>query len=255
MNESGLLVQQVSKQIGKKTIVHPCSLKVRPGEVLALCGGNGAGKSTLLRMMAGLLSPTSGDIKLNGLEPKADRKVYAKAIGYMPDHYEFESSLTASETLRFFADLKRVGQVRMEAVLKAVGLSEVRHAKVSSLSKGMNQRLLFAQAMLASPVLMLLDEPTNGLDPYWADAFVSLIREAKSEGQAVVFSTHHLHIAEQIADQAAFLKEGRVVHTGPLAYYQEQYGEAGLQGAFNELFGFALSPENTSMNLQKEVKK
>lgn len=254
MDKSGLWVQQVSKQIGEKTIVHPCSLSVRPGEVLALCGGNGAGKSTLLRMIAGLISPTSGNIKLNTLEPKADRKAYAKAIGYMPDHYEFEPSLTASETLRFFADLKRVSQASMEAALKAVGLWEVRKAKVSSFSKGMNQRLLFAQAMLASPVLMLLDEPTNGLDPYWADAFVSLIRKAKSEGQAVVFSTHHLHIAEQIADQAVFLKEGHMVHAGPLAHYQEKYGEAGLQGAFNELFGFAPSPENPSKNVQKEVK-
>ncbi|EMT51008.1 ABC transporter ATP-binding protein [Brevibacillus borstelensis] len=231
----GLEMVQVTKKIKGKTIVHPFDLTIRPGQVVALCGGNGAGKSTILRMIAGLTQPTSGTIELNRLDRKLDREYYLRQIGYMPDHFNFGAGLTASETIRFFASLKGRTAQEAEAALRAVGLEEARNKRVSVFSKGMQQRLLFAQAILDKPALIVLDEPTNGLDPYWMDTFVSLVKEVKQAGQAVIFSTHQLQVAEEAADRAIFLMDGKMVSTGTIEEYRAQYGTSGLQGAFASL--------------------
>lgn len=231
-----LRIENVSKSIGKSTLLHPCSLTVREGEIVALCGGNGAGKSTLINMTAGISNPTTGSISLDGIAWSDDRLAYADRIGYMPDEFQFGSALTAFETLSFYASLRRVGPGRVLELLDTVGLLEVRDRKVSTFSKGMRQRLLFAQAMLAKPALLLLDEPTNGLDPYWMEAFGSLIRTAASSGQAVVFSTHQLNIAESYADIALFMASGHVRYSGNVETLKEAYRSAGgLYGAFDRL--------------------
>lgn len=235
----GLEIDQVQKTINNKTIVHPFSLRIEPGEVVALCGGNGAGKSTILRMIVGILRPTSGTIQLNGLNWKDHRVDYLQQIGYMPDHFTFSPGLTASETITFYAELRNRTAQEAEHVLQLVGLSEHRSKRVSQFSKGMTQRLLFAQAILAKPALVILDEPTNGLDPYWMDGFVELVRELKRAGQSVLFSTHQLQVADAIADRAIFLMNGQIVRDSPIQDYQEQYGQAGLYGAFAELFSQA----------------
>ncbi len=249
MTHSGLDIQGASKVIGKETIVHPFDLQVQPGVVLALCGGNGAGKSTILRMIVGLLQATTGTIQVNGLTWAKDRKAYAKVIGYMPDQYQFGAALTARETLRFFAALKGVGNSRADELLQRVGLVSAQHKPVTAFSKGMQQRLLFAQTLLEQPPLLILDEPTNGLDPYWAENFIELVREVKQAGQSVVFSTHHLHIAEEVADEAVFLKSGRIVSSGSIRHYREIYGSSGLNGAFAEYF-MEIQPKSIDMALR-----
>ncbi|MGG1658579.1 ABC transporter ATP-binding protein [Brevibacillus sp. NRS-1366] len=235
----GLEIDQVQKAINGKTIVQPFSLRIEPGEVVALCGGNGAGKSTILRMIVGILPPTSGTIQLNGLNWKEHRVDYLQQIGYMPDHFTFSPGLTASETITFYAALRNRSAQEAEHVLQAVGLSDHRSKRVSQFSKGMQQRLLFAQAILAKPALVILDEPTNGLDPYWMDGFVDLVRELKLAGQTVIFSTHQLQVADAIADRAIFLMNGQIMRDSPIHEYQEQYGATGLYGAFAELFSQA----------------
>ncbi|WP_230986890.1 ABC transporter ATP-binding protein [Cohnella fermenti] len=236
MTKVVLEVDQVSKEIGKTTLLHPCSLEVGQGEIVALCGGNGAGKSTLIRMLAGISKPSAGSVRLDGLSWSDNRIAYANRIGYMPDEFQFGSALTAYETLAFYAALRRIGKERILELLELVGLTEVRSRKVSTFSKGMRQRLLFAQAMLAKPALLLLDEPTNGLDPYWMEAFGQLIRQAAGTGQAVVFSTHQLNIAEAYADRALFMASGHVRYSGDIAALANDYrSEGGLYGAFQAL--------------------
>ncbi|GAX89586.1 ABC transporter ATP-binding protein [Effusibacillus lacus] len=234
MVKTVLELDNVSKTIGEKIIVQPFSLRLSAGQVLALCGGNGAGKSTILRMIAGILQPSSGTIRVCGLEWKHSRKEFAGKIGYMPDDFQFGQSLTARETLGFFAELRGVSRDKADQTLELVGLSEVANRQVSGFSKGMRQRLLFAQALLADPPLLILDEPTNGLDPYWMRSFVSLLNTVKKAGQSVIFSTHNLGIAEETADQAVFLREGCIVSSGPIEQYRNQYGAMGLIGAFSE---------------------
>lgn len=235
MQSFGLTVDQVSKTINDKTIVHPFSLRIEPGEVVALCGGNGAGKSTILRMLVGILRPTAGTIQLNGLTWEEQRVEYLQQIGYMPDHFSFSAGLTARETLEFYAALRNRTAEDVDRMLKAVGLHDARNKRVTHFSKGMQQRLLFAQAILAKPALVVLDEPTNGLDPYWMDAFVDLVRELRLAGQSVIFSTHQLQVADAVADRAIFLMNGQIVRDDTIGSYQKQYGTVGLYGAFAEL--------------------
>ncbi|WP_054958090.1 ABC transporter ATP-binding protein [Paenibacillus dakarensis] len=231
-----LELELVSKRIKKQTLVQPVSFSLEPGRVLALCGGNGAGKSTILRMIAGISRPSSGTIRIRGLDWKRDRKACARSIGYMPDDFQFGDALTAQETLRFYGSLRDVPGERVGELLRVAGLEEVRGRKVSTFSKGMRQRLLFAQAMLAKPPLLILDEPTNGLDPYWMDAFADLVRRSAEDGQAVIFSTHQLNVAEQTADQVIFLDSGYARYIGPAAPLVQQYRhQGGLYGAFSAL--------------------
>ncbi|MCD1261432.1 ABC transporter ATP-binding protein [Paenibacillus athensensis] len=231
-----LEIEHVSKTIKRTTLLQPCSLSAGPGEIIALCGGNGAGKSTLLRMIAGISQPSQGTIRIAGLTWAEQRVQYADSIGYMPDEFEFGSVLTAEEALRFYAALRRVPEARVALLLEKVGLQDVRGRKVSTFSKGMRQRLLFAQALLAEPALLLLDEPTNGLDPFWMDAFGQLIREAASSGQTVVFSTHQLNIAEAYADRALFMDAGIVRYEGAVRELSARYqASGGLYGAFQAL--------------------
>lgn len=240
-----LELKRITKAIRGKTIVHPFDFSLPQGNVLALCGGNGAGKSTILRMVAGISQPTEGEIRLSGRTWKEDRRGYASSLGYMPDDFHFGQSLTAEETLRFYAALRGPeAAARVDAVLEEVGLSEVRAKKVSAFSKGMRQRLLFGQALLGEPELLVLDEPTNGLDPYWLQAFVELVNKRKRRGQSVVFSTHHLEAAELTADHVILLHEGVVRQAGPLESFHERFGRNGLQQAFTHHLSEALHVES-----------
>jgi ABC-type multidrug transport system ATPase subunit len=225
----------VSKKIGKTTIVQPFDLTAGSGEVIALCGGNGAGKSTILRMVAGILTPTTGTIRAAGVERRANPRVYAEQIGYMPDDFSFGGALTVRETLSFYARLRGVPRQRVDELLDWVGLAEAGKQKVSVLSKGMRQRLLFAQALLADPPLLVLDEPTNGLDPYWMDEFSEMVLHCRSMGTTVLFSTHQMQVAEWVADRALFLDRGLLAGQGTVAEWVEQYGNGGLSQVFHQL--------------------
>ncbi|OXM83042.1 ABC transporter ATP-binding protein [Paenibacillus rigui] len=237
MDKHVLTLNKVAKRIQKQQIIHSVDFSLNQGQALALCGGNGAGKSTILRMIAGILQPSSGSIEVNGVSWKHDRQGYAEQIGYMPDDYRFGQGLSAEETLTFWASLRKVSKDRVQDILNMVGLYEVRNKSVSSFSKGMRQRLLFAQALLTKPPLLIMDEPTNGLDPYWLESFITLVRAAKMEGHTIIFSTHQLEIAEAVADHVIFLKEGRVMEEGTVNDFRQSYGSHGLQSAFHRLFG------------------
>lgn len=228
-----LELDRVKKDIRGRTVVQPVDCRLEAGRVLALCGGNGAGKSTILRMIAGIAEPTSGIVRLAGRTWREDRNGCSSIIGYMPDDFQFGQALTAGETLEFYAALRgKAALGRVDAVLEEVGLASVRNAKVVTFSKGMRQRLLFGQALLGEPELLVLDEPTNGLDPYWLQAFAELINRRKSLGQSVVFSTHQLEAAEWTADLVILLHEGRVSMAGPMEEFRSRFGENGLTKAF-----------------------
>lgn len=239
MSDSFVRLDHVHKTIKEKTLIDEVSLEVKRGEVVALCGGNGAGKSTLLRMLSGILRPTSGEITVDGLRWQDDKKRYAERIGYMPDDYRFSAGLTALETMTFWSKLRGFGKEKALEMLSMVGLENTGTKPVASFSKGMRQRVLFAQALLASPPLIIMDEPTNGLDPYWMETFVHFVRKAASDGQTVIFSTHQLYIAEILADRIVFLREGQVVLNGTVDEIRGQLGLGGLQEAFGELFGIS----------------
>ncbi|WP_018752158.1 ABC transporter ATP-binding protein [Paenibacillus sanguinis] len=237
MAEPLVAVSNLNKKIKGQTIVHEVSFDVSAGTIVGLCGGNGAGKSTILRMIAGILQPTSGDIHVRGLTWKEDRRKFAGQMGYMPDDFQFPAGLTAEEILLFWASLRRVPESRVREVLAMAGLDDKRNKRVTTFSKGMRQRVLFAQAMLSSPPLILMDEPTNGLDPYWMQEFVSILKSVKLEGQTVLFSTHQLDIAEELADEVIFLNDGRICGAGTVEYFRALYGPLPLHRAFQQSLG------------------
>lgn len=227
-------IVQVHKVIKKQTLVENINMDIEEGRVVALCGGNGAGKSTILRMIAGILQPTSGEISVNGLTWRKDRKPYSEQIGYMPDDYQFQQGLTAAEALSFWAALRNVSTERVDEVLSIVGLENKRNKLVTTFSKGMRQRLLFAQAILANPSVLLMDEPTNGLDPFWMEELTKLIHDIKGKGQTILFTTHQLEIAEKAADDVVFLNEGRIFGEGTVDSFRVQYGTHPLYEAFQQ---------------------
>lgn len=225
-------IHNLSKRIKNKQLLKPMNYQLSEGKILALCGGNGAGKSTLIRMIIGLIKPTTGHVTIHGLDRKKHKQQFLNQIGYMPDHFQFQKSMTTKETLQFYAKIKHISQTRYMETLKEVGLYDELDEKVGNFSKGMNQRLLLAQVLMANPQLLILDEPTNGLDPYWVKRFSDLMLRAKHHGQTVIFSTHDLHVAEQIADEVIFLSDGQAISHGSV----HQYKDIGLYQTFQNLF-------------------
>ncbi|GGK27042.1 hypothetical protein GCM10010965_19770 [Caldalkalibacillus thermarum] len=215
-------------------------LELDRGEIVAVCGGNGAGKSTLLKMIAGILQPTQGDVIVNGLSRsqvgQPDRKKqYLKQIGYMPDDFQANIPLTVSELLHFYARLLGEPEHKADGLLDLVELSEHKQKKFTQLSKGMRQRFLLAQSLLASPPLLLFDEPTNGLDPLWTRFFAECCLHLQEDGHTVIFSTHDLHIAKEIADRIVFIHKGNIIDDGTVKYFTEQYGTEDLYEIFQTM--------------------
>lgn len=201
----------VSKLYNKTSGVKDVSFNVKSGEVFALCGGNGAGKSTVIKLMTGILQPDRGSIKVNGQDKNENEFAYKEMFSFMPDEMVFPPQLTGQETLRFFARLRNISNERVEAILKQVGLFDVRNQIIKQCSKGMQQRLALAQALLPDASFLILDEPTNGLDPYWVYKFKELILSEKEKGKTIIFTTHILSLVEDIADRAAFMEEGKLI--------------------------------------------
>ena len=203
-----LQINEVSKTYDKTCVVNSFTLNQEASEIIALCGGNGAGKSTIIKMVTGIIQPTTGSIKVSGFEWQKKRIDYANQIGYMPDDFHFQQALSVGEFLHFYASLKKAEKNVLET-LQLVGLSEHKNKLITKLSKGMRQRLLLAQALVAKPKLVVLDEPTNGLDPHWVQTFCEILLSIKQTNQGVLFSTHNLAVAEKVADKVLFLKNGK----------------------------------------------
>ena len=208
----GMELKGLTKIYNEFSKVENISFQIEQGEMVALCGGNGAGKSTLIKMITGILKPTQGTIIVDDQEVDTVSNAYRQMFAYMPDDMLFPRQLSAVEVLTFFASLRKVPKEKVDAVLHLVGLYEVRNRLIKHYSKGMQQRLSFAQALLADTPLLILDEPTNGLDPYWVYRFKEILQEEKEKGKAILFTTHILSLVEEIADKAVFIEKGQLIH-------------------------------------------
>ncbi|MCC5800805.1 ABC transporter ATP-binding protein [Rossellomorea vietnamensis] len=205
-----LIVDGISKQYNDKTALYSFTMHAEPGSCIVLCGGNGAGKSTMIHIVAGISLPKTGTVKVGDTDMNGSRKEYLKKIGYMPDDYHAQETLSVGEFLRFYASIRQVPAERVDTVLDMIGLAEQRTDLVRSLSKGMKQRLLFGQSILSDPELLVMDEPTNGLDPFWVDRFISILKELKDKGTIILFSTHMMDVAAEIGTDILFMREGVV---------------------------------------------
>lgn len=218
-------VRGAVKHFGEVRAVDGIDLDIERGEIFGLIGHNGAGKSTLFKLMLGLMAPSSGEIRVDGAPVRgaAFREV-RRRLGYLPENVVFYDNLTGLETLRFFADLKGAPRGDCAALLEKVGLAQAAQRRVKGYSKGMRQRLGFAQALLGTPALLCLDEPTNGLDPEGIRAFYRTLRELKDRGVTVVLSSHILSEIQERVDRLAIIKTGRIQALGTLQSLREATG-------------------------------
>jgi Cu-processing system ATP-binding protein len=210
-------LDSVTKRYGKEAAVNEVTLELDRGQCIALVGHNGAGKTTLIKMMLGVTHPTSGRIRVLGEDPLSHAGQQARLqIGYLPESVAFPPALTGLEMLRFYARLKRRPTAECEELLTRVGLAEAARKRIGAYSKGMRQRLGLAQALLGSPRLLFLDEPTTGLDPFLRRSFYSIIAELRDRGVTAVLSSHALSELETRVDRIVVLHRGRALVTGTL---------------------------------------
>ncbi|QNO15978.1 ABC transporter ATP-binding protein [Alkalicella caledoniensis] len=215
MNEVVLALNGVSKKIKKKTIVQDISFSVSKGEVFGFLGPNGAGKTTTIRMIVGLIRPTTGDIRICGNNLTKDFTKAMSHVGCIVENPELYGFMTGMDNLKHFGVMKgHIPHSRYLEVIDLVGLGNRINHKVNTYSLGMKQRLGLAQALLAKPQLLILDEPTNGLDPAGINEFRELIKNlAHEEGMAVFVSSHLLGEVQLMCDRVAIISQGKIVRT------------------------------------------
>src|SRR6478736_2778299 len=213
MTETVLQVDHVSKVIGKKTILHDVSLSVERGEIFGLLGPNGSGKTTLIRTVVGLIKETEGTITVNGFPLKEQFTSAMKSIGAIIENPEFYDYLTGYQNLKHFANMHEgITSERLDEVIALVKLENSIHAKVKTYSLGMRQRLGVAQAILHKPKLLVLDEPTNGLDPQGIRELRDYLRQlTREEGITVFVSSHLLSEMELMCDTVAIIQNGKLI--------------------------------------------
>lgn len=222
MPNSVIKIRQVSRHFGPVHAVNEISLDIFEGETMGLIGHNGAGKSTLFKLMLGLIPPSTGDIRIHDtpVHGSAFREL-RRAIGYLPENLAFYDNLTGLETLQFFAALKGCDQGVCPALLKKVGLGHSGHRRVDGYSKGMRQRLGFAQALLGNPRILFLDEPTNGLDPEGIREFYEMLKELNQTGVTVVITSHILSEIQERVQRLAVMKSGKLHALGTVQELRE----------------------------------
>lgn len=204
-------IESLTKRFGQITAVDALSLEIARGEVVALLGPNGSGKSTTLKSIVGLVSPTSGRILVDGLNLRSDREAALERMSYLPQRLRFPETLTGIEVLEFFASLRTLPRSSVSAASALVGLNGAFERPVGEYSGGMIQRLGLAVLSLPDAPVLLLDEPTAGLDPAGIRRFNDWLDAQRDRGKTILFTTHRLEDAEELAARVAILNAGKLV--------------------------------------------
>lgn len=218
-------ITSLGKQYKGVAALSGVTATVPMGQVIGLLGHNGAGKSTLIKLILGLIEPTSGQVEVLGQSPWGHQAVaLRRRIGYLPESVAFYGNLTGTEVINYLADLKCAPRSQARTLLQRVGLSNAKDRRVSTYSKGMRQRLGLAQALLASPELVVLDEPTAGLDPQATRELYEIVGALRAEGHSVLVSSHVLAELEPHIDRALILRQGELLAAGSVSELRRQSG-------------------------------
>lgn len=245
-NPNSTLIQtrDLVKRFGEKTAVDQVTFQVSAGEVFGFLGPNGAGKTTTIKMIVGLLQPTSGSVEVAGFDLQ-EQPLEAKAVcGYLPDTPNLYPKLSGRELLRFVGDLYEIERDQVERrskeLLRLFELSEAADDPIDSYSHGMQQKTALATALIHDPQVLVMDEPTVGLDPRSARMIKDILRQLAERGAAVFLSTHILEIAERMCDRIGIINEGQLIAVGTMQELRALgKGETSLEDIFLSLTGGA----------------
>lgn len=208
---------ELTKTYGKQVALKGLNLEIAPGELFCLLGANGAGKSTTIKMFLNFITPTSGSVRINGLDPRTHSSETKSLLGYIPEQVALYPRLSGLENLRYFASLSGESELspdRLSEALTRAGLPrEVIHQRVTKYSKGMRQKVVIALALVRNIRGLLLDEPTSGLDPQAAHDFARILRQLADEGVAILMASHDLHHARECATRIGIMRRGELVET------------------------------------------
>jgi len=210
--------QQHELQTADTTVfaVNDVSFECKPGSIYSLLGPNGAGKTTTLRMIATLLHPTQGTIQVNGHDVVENSQEVRKTIGFLTGSTNLYDRLTPLETVKYFADLHKMPEAlfrqRKDQLFTQLGINDFLNKRIGQLSTGMKQKVSIARTMIHNPDVVIFDEPTSGLDVITANNIISLIRDCKSEGKTVIFSSHIMSEVDLLCDELSIIHKGRIIY-------------------------------------------
>jgi ABC-2 type transport system ATP-binding protein len=228
-------LKSVTKSYRGFLAVNDLSLEVNQGEIMGIIGHNGAGKTTTLKMITGLITPTSGTIEVMGEDVTKQNMQVKKHIGYLPEENPLYENMSVSEYLMFFSDLydmpQKTAKERIELLLNSLDLQE-RNKLTGELSKGMKRKVAIARTLLHDPTLLILDEPSSGLDPLTSFFIIDYLKKLKEQGKTIVLSAHNLFHVEYICDRVTILKQGKMLVCDTMASLRQSLGQREYEVVF-----------------------
>ena len=228
-------VQGLTKRFGDFTAVNGVSFEIQQGEILGLLGPNGAGKTTTIQMLLGLITPTSGTVRMFGKDMASHREEILSQVNFSSTYISMPYSLTVEENLRVVARLYNLKQIdrRIDDVVKKLEMGEFRNKVTRKLSSGQMNRLTLAKAILTEPKVLLLDEPTGSLDPDIAHKTRALLKDVRrSAGLSILYTSHNMREMEEMSDRIIFLQRGQIVAQGTAREIVTRFGQSDLEEVF-----------------------
>ncbi|PYF08440.1 ABC transporter ATP-binding protein [Ureibacillus chungkukjangi] len=243
MDEILLSIKDLRKHYGSKTVLNGVSLEVKRGEIIGYIGPNGAGKSTTIKILLGIESGYSGEVKIFGQDISTESMEYKRKIGYVPEIAELYDNLTGYEYLTFIGELYGLdsdfADFKAKRLMNLFGIGEVYHSRIASYSKGMRQKILIISSLLHNPEILFFDEPINGLDANSVMIFKEIMTQLAAQGKTIFYSSHIMDVVEKISSRIILLHDGKIAADGTFEELKDTNKEGSLEQIFNELTGFS----------------
>ena len=242
MGNIALELIDLRKSFGAKEVLKGINLKVSKGSIVGYIGPNGAGKSTTVKLIMGLITGYTGEIKIFGEDISKSDESYKKKIGYVPEVPEIYDSLTGKEYLTFVGQLYGIdyekADEKAKKLMEILGILDAYGKRISSYSKGMKQKLILISSLIHNPEILFLDEPLSGLDANSVMIIKEILAHLAREGKTIFYSSHIMEIVEKISDRIILINNGEIVADGNFEELKSNYKESSLENIFNEVTGF-----------------
>lgn len=256
MKQPTVSVKNFSLTLGHKDIVHDLNFEVQPGEVFAFLGANGSGKTSTIRALIGLYEATKGTLHVNGRPYTAKD---AQSVGYLPEERGLYTRVSAIDNLTYFGEMKGLSRAEARRIgmefLNEVGIGDKANLKLKSLSGGQQQKVQLGVAVMGSPSLLILDEPTKGLDPVNRKLLLDIVDQHKKEGAAVIYITHLMEEVERLADRLLIIKDGKAEAYGTVKEVKKQFNATSIEEVFVGIYSDMPTKKETAKKSTSKKKE